>query len=430
MRARAAGERRGLGGRILDLGALVAVALTAILSVAPSRSASAQPQGMLTAAAPRVVDPAPVPGSVPAAAGPARAAARADQVAAPGVQRSTFQVTYVNQQPTDEQRAAFQRAVDIWDDRIVSSVPIRVEVSFAPQPGNSLAAAGPNFVRANFPNAPLADTFYPDALADALARQDLGPQDGPDIFVEVNSTFSAFHYGEGPPAGNQVDFVSVALHELGHGLGFLGAAVVDTTGTAAPGDDSGAVGIDVDDGPGFLQVPIIYDQFTETTGGTDLFDGFDNPSNALAQALRNDDDVTFGPQATAANGGVRPELFVPNPFQQGSSYSHWDEPYYPPGNPNALMTPQIGFGEVARDPGPVQMGLFRDLGYADPAAVEPTPSPGPTSTSSDVPSEAPAPTPAPDPVVPEAGSPTALPVIAVGLVVASFAARRLGHSRA
>ena len=42
-----------------------------------------------------------------------------------------------------------------------------------------------------------------------------------------------------------------------------------------------------------------------------------------------------GPQATAANGGIAPRLYAPNPWEPGSSYSHLDDDTFPAGNPNS-----------------------------------------------------------------------------------------------
>ncbi|NIV03224.1 MAG: T9SS type A sorting domain-containing protein, partial [Calditrichae bacterium] len=65
-----------------------------------------------------------------------------------------------------------------------------------------------------------------------------------------------------------------------------------------------------------------------------------------------------------ANSGNRPKLYAPSNWEQGSSYSHLDETTFPPGNPNSLMTPQIGNAEPIHAPGPVTLGIFRDMGWS------------------------------------------------------------------
>jgi len=37
---------------------------------------------------------------------------------------------------------------------------------------------------------------------------------------------------------------------------------------------------------------------------------------------------------------------------------------YPAGNPNSLMTPQIGAREAIHDPGPITRGIFEDIGWS------------------------------------------------------------------
>jgi hypothetical protein len=70
-----------------------------------------------------------------------------------------------------------------------------------------------------------------------------------------------------------------------------------------------------------------------------------------------------GANAVAGNGGAKPELFDPNPWNPGSSYSHFAESYFLAGNVNSLMTPTIGMAESIHDPGPACLGLLEDLGW-------------------------------------------------------------------
>jgi hypothetical protein len=70
-----------------------------------------------------------------------------------------------------------------------------------------------------------------------------------------------------------------------------------------------------------------------------------------------------GNKGKAANGGNRPRLYAPNPFQPGSSASHLDEATFGAGNPNSLMTPQIGQGERIVDPGTITLGVLDDVGW-------------------------------------------------------------------
>lgn len=143
-----------------------------------------------------------------------------------GTGSATFDVTYSGF--TTEARAAFQHAVDIWSVNLRSDVTIRVDAHFENLGANDLLGqAGPSSVHANFSGAPENNVWYIDALADALHGADNGSGD-PDIVAQFNSEFENWYFGlDGNPGNNEFDFVSVVLHELGHGLGFLGSADVE-----------------------------------------------------------------------------------------------------------------------------------------------------------------------------------------------------------
>lgn len=131
-----------------------------------------------------------------------------------------------------EQRLfVFQRAAEIWGELINSDIPIVVNAQFSPQEcsmmGSTLGSAGVNQVVADFPNAPLSNTFYPVALANSLEGRDLN-----DGSAEINATFNSdidtgcsgadgWYYGiDGNTPANRIELLPVVLHEIAHGLGF------------------------------------------------------------------------------------------------------------------------------------------------------------------------------------------------------------------
>ena len=134
--------------------------------------------------------------------------------------------------------AAMQRAADIWATFLASPVVINVQVQFSElacseTDGAVLAQAGPNFVFM-FDGAPFPGTWYHGALAEALTGQNLSLEDNSnpnagELLVTFNDQIdqgclgggSSYFYGldSSPPSG-QIPFLSVALHEMGHGLGF------------------------------------------------------------------------------------------------------------------------------------------------------------------------------------------------------------------
>lgn len=262
---------------------------------------------------------------------------------------ANFVVTYNGFTP--QAQTAFQFAVDIWSTILTSSVPIRVTANWTPLSPGVLGSAGASTIFRDFPNAPQAQTWYAVALAEKLAGNTLNHPDSADINANFSSTLPNWYLGtDGNAPPGTFDFVSVVLHELCHGLGFFGSMTV-----------SGGLG-SWGFGTGF---PVIYDRFTENGAGQQLIDTniFPNNSAALAAQLTGNNLFFDGPEARMANGGNPPRIYAPNPWEQGSSYSHLDEATFPPGNPNSLMTPQIGQAEVIHNPGAITLGLYDDIGW-------------------------------------------------------------------
>ena len=253
-------------------------------------------------------------------------------------------------------QAAFTLAANIWASLIQSPVPIAVDACWTALEPGVLGAAGPTSVLANFMRAPKANTFYPIALANALSGADQDTN-APEINALFSSAFDSSWYYEtdGNPPPGRIDFVSVVLHELGHGLGFTGSMAVDAS-VGQPTSGQGSWGL----GAG---IPVIYDRFTENGAGTALIDTgfFANPSLALAAQLTSNDIFFDGTSANAANDGTRVPLYAPATWNDGSSYAHLAESFN--GTANALMTFSLSDNESIHSPGPVTLGMFRDLGW-------------------------------------------------------------------
>lgn len=256
---------------------------------------------------------------------------------------ASIQVNYIGNW-SNEARTAFQYAVDIWERYVTSSVPIIVDAEWSALAENTLGAAGPQTYVRGFDAAPNASTWYPIALANSLAGFDLS--DSNDISAFFNSDFDWYLGTDASPEFDEIDFVSVVLHELGHGLGFAGS--MRTNGaTANWGLNSG--------------YPLAYDRFTENGGGTSLISGFANNSNALYRQVTSGSVFFDGVQTRLANGGSPAQLYAPSVWNQGSSYSHLDDSFN--GSNNALMTFSITPGVAIHVPGAVTLGVFTDMGW-------------------------------------------------------------------
>ncbi len=128
---------------------------------------------------------------------------------------------------------AFTYAADLWGATLTSTVKIVINAQMTPLSCTStsgvLGSAGAASVFRDFPNAPKAGTWYPYALANKLAGTYQGTLNNPQINANFNSNLgnpgcldNEFFYlgldSQGP--STDIDFVTVLLHEMGHGLGF------------------------------------------------------------------------------------------------------------------------------------------------------------------------------------------------------------------
>ena len=263
---------------------------------------------------------------------------------------STFKVNYVNV-PLAEQLAV-QAAIDVWSDNWSSSVPVNVVANFVPQ-GTSgiLASASPVSFFHNFSGVPDSSLWYASAMANAIAGKDLDPAN-PEISININSSMAnVFYLGtDGNCPSNQYDLESIILHEVAHGLGFLS-------------NDS----YDRFSGYGSIDQPTPFDAYAQTPDGGRLMD-LASPSLALGAAFQNT-LVWSGKNAFAANNNVKPVLYTPSTYENGSSISHLDENTYQNSGANALMTPAWPGGAVFHTPGSLVLAMLADMRLKPPAGI-------------------------------------------------------------
>ena len=229
---------------------------------------------------------------------------------------------------------AFQYAANIWGGLLASAVPIRVIAQFDPLTCSAtsaiLGSAGPGSAFRDFVGAPVAATYYPVALANALRGSDL------DVgFDDIEATFnsaigttcafpSVWYYGlDASPPGSQIDFVSVLVHELSHGLGFL-------------------TFVDLETGAKLFGFNDTFMRNLEDHGATPS----DYPSMTNAQRVAASTDTgnlhwvgshvrSAAALLTTGKVGDHVRMYAPYPRVDGSSVSHWDTVL----SPDQIMTP-------------------------------------------------------------------------------------------
>ncbi len=250
---------------------------------------------------------------------------------------------------------AFQRAADIWGGLLSSPVTIRIGATFDPLTCSAtsaiLGSAGPTNAFRDFSGAPVGSTYYPVALANALNGSDLDPGVD-DITARFNSAIgttcafaSVWYYGldANPPSG-QIDFVSVVLHELGHGLGFL-------------------TFVDLASGAKLLGYNDTFMLNLEDHGASPA----DYPSMTNSQRVTASKDTGnlhwVGAKVRAASGvltagkvGDHVRMYAPNPQVSLSSVSHWDTAL----TPDQIMEPSY---TVPLHNPVLELPLFQDIGW-------------------------------------------------------------------
>lgn len=135
-------------------------------------------------------------------------------------------------------RAAFEHTMSVWAAHLDGTIPLKIKAEFNPLPEKILGAAGVISAWANLPGFPEPGWAFVGALASQLNDNDRSDSSGRHLSVEFNSDRDLFpstwpgdwYYGTDGlvPAGDS-DFVTTALHEIGHGLGMI-HQISSTTG--------------------------------------------------------------------------------------------------------------------------------------------------------------------------------------------------------
>ncbi len=273
---------------------------------------------------------------------------------------ATFTITYNGAPP--EAQTAVQHAADIWADILVSPVPIKMLVNWFPLGTSTLGITFPNG-RRDFAGAPLGSTWYATSLANSMTGAELNAGEN-DFEIWLNSSTNWYYDSTGTPGAGQYDLESIALHEICHGLGFVG--LCKKTGS----DGSFGLLQMTDFSPLFTTfpwpqldtLPSVFDRHLVNSNG-DPLSALANPSAALGTALCNNHVYFGGPLTDVATAGAHARIYAPGAFALGSSDVHLNEGSYPANTANELMTPFSGAGDLNHWPGPICLAILQDIGW-------------------------------------------------------------------
>ena len=248
----------------------------------------------------------------------------------------------------------FRAAADFWESKIDSSVEIRVQAVFDPLVCEAtqaqLGGAGPLNGFINFPNAPAANTIYVVAHANSIAGEDLDP-----INNDIDSVFNSLLNGNpsclggvswwtginSPAPSGTIALYDTVLHEIAHGLGFL--TLVDSNGQRLQDfNDVFMLNLfDVSQGRSWAAMTNTQRRTSTVSNGSVVWRG----SNVAAGA---------GVFTAGRNAGML-RIYAPNPYEQGSSNSHWDTVL----GPDELMEPFA----TTRSDSCATVLAFKDMGW-------------------------------------------------------------------
>jgi hypothetical protein len=261
--------------------------------------------------------------------------------------------------------AGFAQALTIagqkWSNYLQISVPIKVNVfvvnsSFLPFSAITLANG-----RKNFANAPYANILYTSALANQLAGTEInvGEYDM-DIYFNLATNY---YYGTGKPGPSFTDFISTAMHEMGHGLGFYSDGYVDASGKGSFGNiPPSSIAPLTPSFPwrGQDSVASIYDKYIVKTSSNSLVTIAPNNSTALGDSIKNGPVYFSGPLYANPSHSNTPIRLAggTGTYTLGVDLLHIHNTYA-----NTIMSYYWGSGDTVRTPAPWELGILKEIGW-------------------------------------------------------------------
>ncbi|MDQ3201293.1 MAG: hypothetical protein M3Q94_03880 [Pseudomonadota bacterium] len=180
--------------------------------------------------------------------------------------------------------------------------------------------------------------YFAQALFNLLAKNDVNGG-AVSLNVEMNTNASVtWFYGASTPPQGQYNWQSVIMHEVGHSMGFF-----DTV--AQNGSYSNA-------GPG------IFETISTLGVGGSVLSSLDQAGRA--QAVISNNVYWSGQFGLSANNGQAIKLYSPNPYEEGSNYSHLDPSQTGVGG---LYFPSLPDATFFAGPTKQELGILHDVGW-------------------------------------------------------------------
>lgn len=280
----------------------------------------------------------------------------------------------------EARRNAMLRAAEVLSTELTSGVPVSIRACWENLGGTAnsatLASAGPNFVLNNGLGFPIADTYYVQAVASRLGGTEFcritaeAPCDVEELNIRFNTDIDSdtalgstrWWYGfNAQPSRVDSDFVSVALHEISHGLGFIslldenGGLFVNDVGEPSR-DIYSSFLIDNTNGEA---IPLLDESYTDA-------DRLNAMTSRVGLAWLGAEASVAEPNILSNSSDGYTRLFAPNPYNGGSSVSHLDSVYCElmgAFNTNCVTSPHRSLG--------LSRGIMNAVGWAAASNIVP-----------------------------------------------------------
>lgn len=239
---------------------------------------------------------------------------------------------------------------NIWNEYITTPITINVNVSWQELKSNVNAYAKPtNYYTIN-------GIFYPVALAEKLQKKNLNANE-PDIEVVINKTMKWYLDPDKIPSElskGQYDLTTTLLHEIAHGLGYIGSITSENLTTTE------------------FSAPTVFDMLVADKDGKPIVTKKDD-SYILDNTVLTGNDIYWNGKFAKAYCGEKLKLYAPENFNSGSTVYHLDETAYPTDCGFELMTPKLSQNEIFRKPDMATIAMIADLGWNEHFIAHTTP---------------------------------------------------------